>query len=81
MTNGVRLETYAITGLEGSADISINGAAAHLVHPGDTVIIAAFVQVPENEVTSFKPKLVFVNQQNQIKNISKEIPGPQKRVE
>ena len=42
VTRGTRFETYAITGLPNSTDVCVNGAAAHLVEPGDTVIIACF---------------------------------------
>src|SRR3954471_16556520 len=50
ITNGARLETYAITGEAGSGVIGVNGAAAHLVHPGDLVIIIAYGQLEQHEI-------------------------------
>ena len=60
-TNGARLETYVITGRRGSGCICINGAAAHLVNVGDTVIIMAYAQMTPEEAKSFKPAIVFPN--------------------
>ena len=77
VTNGSRFETYAITGLPGSRDICINGAAAHLTKPGDIVIIACFFDLHEKYVRDYKPKLVFVDSANRISQLRKEIPGPQ----
>lgn len=58
-TNGARLETYVITGKRGSGCICINGAAAHLMHVGDTVIIMAYALMTEEEARAFKPAIVF----------------------
>ena len=58
-TNGARLETYVITGKRGSGCICINGAAAHLMHVGDTVIIMAYALMTPEEARSFKPAIVF----------------------
>ncbi|TWT75365.1 aspartate 1-decarboxylase [Allorhodopirellula solitaria] len=77
VTRGSRLETYAIEGLPGSSDICANGAAAHLIRPGDHVILAAYTLVPEPETRSHQPKLIFVNEKNQISHTGPEIPGPQ----
>ncbi len=60
ITNGARLETYAIRGVEGRRDVIINGAGAHLIHKGDKVIVAAFVLTDE----AIKPKYIFVNDDN-----------------
>ena len=60
-TNGARLETYVIPGKRGSGCICINGAAAHLVHVGDTVIIMAYGLMTEEEVKTFKPAIIFPN--------------------
>ncbi|CAN5604771.1 hypothetical protein BH09ACT7_BH09ACT7_59230 [soil metagenome] len=49
--NGARLVTYAITGVRGSGVIGINGAAAHLVHPGDLVILIAYGTMDDAEAT------------------------------
>lgn len=58
-TNGARLETYVITGKRGSGCICINGAAAHMVNVGDTVIIMAYALMTPEEARSFKPSIVF----------------------
>jgi aspartate 1-decarboxylase len=65
ITNGARLETYAITGEAGSGVIGINGAAAHLVHPGDLVIIMTFAQLEPHELSSHQPTVVHVDAANQ----------------
>lgn len=57
--NGARLETYVIPGKRGSGCICINGAAAHLVHIGDTVIIMAYAMMTVEEQANFKPSIVF----------------------
>ena len=58
-TNGARLETYVIAGKRGSGCICINGAAAHLVKVGDTVIIMAYAMMTPDEAKTFKPDIVF----------------------
>jgi aspartate 1-decarboxylase len=67
VTNGARLSTYAITGERGSGIIAINGAAAHLVKPGDKVIIASFVQMDSEEARGFEPRVCFVDPQNRLR--------------
>ncbi|GEM33733.1 MULTISPECIES: aspartate 1-decarboxylase [Nocardia] len=62
--NGARLETYVIAGERGSGVIGINGAAAHLVHPGDLVILIAYGQMDEQELRDYDPKVVFVDDRN-----------------
>ena len=64
--NGARLTTYAITGERGSGVISINGAAAHLVHPGDLVIIIAYAQMDDAEARAYSPRVVFVDGDNRM---------------
>jgi len=66
VTNGARLETYVIPGEGGSGVIGINGAAAHLVHPGDLVILISYAQLDEAELQSFVPRVVFVDGANRI---------------
>ncbi len=78
VTRGTRFETYAITGVPGSRDICVNGAAAHLAKPGDIVIIACFFDLPAESVHNHKPKLVFVDQENRICELRAEVPGPLK---
>ena len=72
VTSGTRFETYAIEGLPGSTDICVNGAAAHLVTPGDIVIIATFTQITEEECRALIPTVVFVDERNRIKEIRPE---------
>jgi aspartate 1-decarboxylase len=64
--NGARFETYTIVGKRGSGDITLNGAAARLVQPGDKVIIISYAAYDEAELEAFQPKLVFVDAQNRI---------------
>ena len=66
ITNGPRLETYAIAGERGTGVIGINGAAAHLVHPGDLVIIIAYGILNEQEVRDYAPHVVFVDEHNRV---------------
>ncbi len=78
VTAGTRFETYAITGEIGSTDICVNGAAAHLVTPGDLIIIATFSQVLEEECAHVKPTVVFVDEFNRLKEIRPEVLGVKK---
>jgi aspartate 1-decarboxylase len=64
VTNGARLSTYVIEGPPQSGIIGINGAAAHLIKPGDIVIIIAYAFLQEHELGLNAPKIVFVDQQN-----------------
>ena len=66
VTNGARLETYTIAGERGSGVIGINGAAAHLVHPGDLVILIGYGQMDTEEARAFKPSVVFVDAGNRV---------------
>ncbi len=79
VTRGTRLETYTILGESGSHDICANGAAAHLIHPGDHVILATYSFVPEDRVADHQPRIVFVDHQNRITHIGPEVAGPQCR--
>jgi len=76
ITNGARLETYAITGEPGSGVIGINGAAAHLVHPGDLVIIITYAQVQESELAEHRPTVVHVNADNRQVHIGHDPAEP-----
>ena len=58
--NGARFETYTIAGTPGSGEIKINGAAARLVHTGDTVIVISYASYDERELDSYEPKVVHV---------------------
>lgn len=79
VTNGARLETYVIEGERGSGVIGINGAAAHLVQPGDLVIIISYAQVSDAEARELKPRVVHVDEGNRIvalgSDASEPVPG------
>ena len=75
VTNGSRLETYAIEGERGSGVICLNGAAARLVAPRDLIIIASFVNMDNAEAIKHEPKLVFVDEKNRMLPTRKEEPG------
>ncbi|OFI36766.1 aspartate 1-decarboxylase [Arthrobacter sp. SW1] len=66
VTNGARLETYTIAGERGSGVIGINGAAAHLVHVGDTVILITYAEMTTEEALAYEPKVVHVDRDNKI---------------
>ena len=66
VTNGARLETYTIAGERGSGTMQVNGAAARLVHPGDTVILIAYGQMETAEAKEHQPHVVFVDTDNKI---------------
>lgn len=66
ITNGNRLETYAIAGEAGSGIICLNGAAAKLVNPGDKIIIMAYANMTPEEAKNHKPTVIFVDDNNAI---------------
>ena len=66
ITNGSRLETYAIPS-EQKGKICINGAAAHLMHPGELIIIISYVQIDVDAAKKYTPKIICVDKKNQIK--------------
>jgi len=76
ITNGARLETYVIPGRAGGGDIEINGAAAHLVHPGDLVIIVAYGLANEAELKTHRPKIVHVDELNRITSLGADASAP-----
>ena len=67
--NGARLETYVITGERGKGDICLNGAAARLVQPGDTIIIITYGCYTPEELQGFNPKVIFVDENNKMTKI------------
>lgn len=73
VSNGARLGTYVIAGEAGSGIICLNGAAAHLMRKGDTVIIISYLTVSEEEAKTLTPKVVFVDQRNQIVKVEDKI--------
>jgi len=66
ITNGNRLTTYAIAGAPGRGEVCLNGAAAHLVAKGDLVILVSYADYDENEARRHRPRVVFVDEANQI---------------
>lgn len=66
ISNGARLETYVIPAPRGSGTIGINGAAAHLVHQGDLVIIMSYAMLGEEEARALRPRVVHVDSSNRI---------------
>jgi len=64
--NGERLETYVIKGERGSGMISLNGAAARKAVAGDLIIVAAFSHLTPEEAATFKPAIVFPDNNNRI---------------
>lgn len=75
VTNGARLSTYTIAGAAGAGQICINGAAAHLVHPGDVVILIAYGSLADAEARTFRPHVVFVDASNRIVEVSGDAAG------
>ena len=77
VTRGTRLVTYAIEGPEGSGAVCINGAAAHLMKPGDCVILATFADMTPEEARAHVPRVVRVDAQNRpVEPGGPEQPGP-----
>lgn len=66
ITNGSRLTTYAILGERGSGTICVNGAAAHLVRPGDMIIIVCYGQFDEAEARTHQPRILRVDERNRL---------------
>ena len=71
ITNGSRLETYAMRGRDRPGEVCINGAAANQVSVGDLVLIMAFRTVEEADASKYLPTVVFVNENNTVTSISK----------
>jgi aspartate 1-decarboxylase len=74
--NGARLVTYAITGERGTGVIGINGAAAHLVHPGDLVILISYGLMDETEAKAYLPKVVHVDAANRVVELGGDPSAP-----
>ncbi|WP_303902113.1 aspartate 1-decarboxylase [Thiohalomonas denitrificans] len=74
VTNGERFTTYAIRAEDGSGVISVNGAAAHKASPGDVTIICAYVALNQQELVSYKPKLVYLDEENSVTHCANTIP-------
>ncbi|GMR07520.1 MAG: aspartate 1-decarboxylase [Gammaproteobacteria bacterium] len=74
INNGERFTTYAIRAEDGSGIISVNGAAAHKVNPGDRIIICSYVVLNQHELSNFKPTLVYLDENNAITHTRNTIP-------
>ncbi|MEY4669485.1 MAG: Aspartate 1-decarboxylase [Pseudomonadota bacterium] len=75
ITRGTRFETYILDGGERHREIHVNGAAAHMVKPGDSLIVAGFVHLPAETAHLHEPKVVFLNKDNSVKDIRGEKPA------
>ena len=71
--NGARFETYTIAGERGSGEVTVNGAAARLVHRGDTIILISYAQYDEAELGGYEPTVVHVTPDNRINAIDQEV--------
>ncbi len=67
LNNGVRFETYVIYG--GKGQIELNGAAARLVYPGDRLLVLSYALYDEDELKSYKPKIIILNSKNGVEKI------------
>ena len=67
--NGARLETYIIAGPRGSGVICLNGAAARLVHPGDTVIIISYAMMSDEESRQYEPRIAILDKANKVQSL------------
>ena len=73
--NGNRLETYVIEGERGSGVVGLNGAAARLVYPGDTIIIISYGDFEDADAREHDPTVVFVDDRNRVVDIGPEVAG------
>lgn len=71
--NGARFETYTIAGERGSGAMQVNGAAARLVHQGDTIIVISYATYDEAELDGYEPRVVHVTKSNEIVSIDQEV--------
>jgi aspartate 1-decarboxylase len=71
--NGARFETYTIAGEPGSGDMKVNGAAARLVHRGDTIIVISYAAYDPDELPHYNPRVVHVDAHNEIITIDREV--------
>ena len=74
--NGARFETYTIAGTPGSGEIKVNGAAARLVHTGDTVILISYGLYDRIDLETYEPRVVHVDGQNRVVNLGKDAGEP-----
>ena len=64
--NGARFETYTIAGARGTGEVKVNGAAARLVHSGDTIIVISYGSYDRADLETYEPRVVHVNAENEI---------------
>lgn len=76
VSNGARLETYVIEGERGSGVLGINGAAAHLVHEGDLVIVISYAQLDDLAARTWQPRVVHVDAENRIVELGADAAAP-----
>lgn len=72
INNGERFSTYAITGAKGSGEISLNGAAARRAHLGDLLIICTYGPMTDEEIETYVPKIVFVDEHNRFAGLKQK---------
>jgi aspartate 1-decarboxylase len=70
--NGARFVTYAIPGMRGSGTMQVNGAAARLVHRGDTIIVFSYASYDAADLQCYEPRVVHVNADNAIVTVDSE---------
>jgi aspartate 1-decarboxylase len=68
--NGARFETYTIAGPRGSGEVNVNGAAARLVHTGDKVIVVSYAEYEREELESYEPRVVHVDEGNRLVDVN-----------
>jgi aspartate 1-decarboxylase len=71
VTRGNRLVTYAMRGEAGSGVMCVNGAGAHLVKPGDIVIVATFADMDDAEARTYRPRVIFVDEKNRMRQLGR----------
>jgi aspartate 1-decarboxylase len=71
--NGARFETYTIAGEPGSGEMKLNGAAARLVHRGDTIIVISYGAYDPDDLELYEPRVVHVDVHNQIIDVDNEV--------
>ncbi len=73
VNNGSRFETYTIAGQRGAREMKVNGAAARLVHRGDTIIVISYAGYDPDDLQHYEPRVVHVDLQNEILNVDSEV--------
>ena len=76
MTNGNRLETYAIAAPRGSGTVSVKGAAAHRIHPDDKILVVSYAEYDEAELIDYANKVVYADEQNHVTRVEERRTEP-----